>query len=343
MRLVEEEAQLRLGQVPYLGQRLVQPGEHPEHERREEPGLIHDVRQLEDADDPLALGRRSEQVGDVELGLAEEDVGAGLLEHDDRAKEDADRGARHPAVVGEDRLAVVRGEVLERRGEVLEVEQRQVVVVAVLEDEREDRGLRVVEVEDLAEEQRAERVGGGPDLGAELARQRQVLDRVTGRLVRPPERGHPLDDLRVRRVARRRHPRQVALDIGHEDRHARLGQLSGEQLEGLRLAGARGPGDESVAVHHAQRHLDARIVVELARKHRAADHEAGLRKRVTGRHLVVERLVHRSSGGCRRVFSGGGQAYHRGLPARASMDEEATPHEDRRSPRPSRRALRAGR
>ena len=44
---------------------------------------------------------------DVELGLAEEDVGALLLEDDDRAQEHADRRARHPAVVGQDRLALV--------------------------------------------------------------------------------------------------------------------------------------------------------------------------------------------------------------------------------------------
>ena len=77
------------GRSPDLGQALVQLGEHPEHERREQPGLVHDVRQLEDADDPLALGRRPQQVLDLELGLAEEDVGALLLEHDDRAQQHA--------------------------------------------------------------------------------------------------------------------------------------------------------------------------------------------------------------------------------------------------------------
>ncbi len=155
---------------PASGRRLVQLGEHPEHERREEARLVHDVRQLEDADDALALGRRAQEVLDLELGLAEEDVGALLLEDDDRAQEHADRRARHPAVVGQDRLALVGREELQGRREVLEVEQRQVVVVAVLEDEGEDRGLRLVEVEDLAEQQRPERVDRRPDLGAELAR-----------------------------------------------------------------------------------------------------------------------------------------------------------------------------
>ena len=119
---------------------------------------------------PWPSGVGPQQVVDVELRLAEEDVGALLLEHDDRAQEHADRGARHAAVVGEDGLALVGREELERGGEVLEVEQRQAVVVAVLEDQGQDRGLGLVEVQDLAHQQRAERVDRGPDLGAELAR-----------------------------------------------------------------------------------------------------------------------------------------------------------------------------
>ena len=71
--------------------------------------------------------------------------------------------------------------------EVLEVEQRQVVVVAVLEDERQDARLRLVEVEDLAEQERPERMDGRADLRAELAGERQELDRVPGRLERQAE------------------------------------------------------------------------------------------------------------------------------------------------------------
>ena len=167
-------------------------------------------------------------------------------------------------------------EELEGRRQVLEVEQRQVVVVAVLEDQREDRGLGVVEVQDLAEQQRPERVDRRPDLGAELARQRQELDRVAGRLERPGQRGDALHDLRVGRVAGRREAGQVALDVGDEDRHAGLRELAGEELEGLGLAGPGGARDEPVAVEHRQRDLHARVVDELAVVHRAADDEARL-------------------------------------------------------------------
>ena len=184
----KKKAQLRLRQVADLGQDRVQLGEHPEHERAEQARLVHDVRQLEDADDapaPSAVVRRRSR--DVELGLAEEDVGALLLEGHDRADQHAERRARHPAVVGQDRLALVGAEVLQGRRQVGQVEQRQGVVVAVLEDERQDRGLGVVQVEHLAQQQRAEAVDGRPDLGAELAAQRQELDRMAGRLERPVE------------------------------------------------------------------------------------------------------------------------------------------------------------
>ena len=129
----------------------------------------------------------------------------------------------------------------------------------------------------------------------------------------------------VRRVARRREAGQVALDVGDEDRHAGLRQLAGEQLQRLGLAGARGARDEAVAVEHRQRDLHARVIHELAIVHRAADDEARLAERVAGRHRVVERLIHGSSG-CARVGSRAGrQAYHRcppEQPLRAGETEE---------------------
>ena len=63
------------------------------------------VRQLEQADDAAALLVGADEVHHVELGLAEEDVGALLLEHHDRAQQDADRGRGHSAVLLEERLA----------------------------------------------------------------------------------------------------------------------------------------------------------------------------------------------------------------------------------------------
>src|SRR5438034_5868198 len=150
-----------------------------------------------------------------------------------------------------------------------------------------------------------------PDLGAERPRQRQELDRVAGRLEGPVERLGSLDDLRVRRVAGDGDPGDVALDVGHEDGDARLRQLAGEELKGLRLARAGRPGDQAVASHHRQRDLDASVVGELAVEHRAADDEAGLGQGVALAHLVVEGLIHGLGSRWAADFRGGPEAYHR--------------------------------
>ena len=240
-----------------------------------------------------AVRRRS---ADVELELAEEDVGALLLEDDDRAEQHADRRFRHPAVLGEDRLALVRREELEGRRQVLQVEQRQVVVVAVLEDQREDRCLGLVEIEDLAEEQRPERADGGPDLRPELAAEATGTrpDGRTHRTARPSDVG-TLDRPSGSSLRRRGQAGEVALDVQDEHGHARLRQLTGEELQGLGLAGARCARHQPVAVHHRQRDLDAGLVGELALVHRAADDDRRLIEGVAGAHGLDEGVVHRSS------------------------------------------------
>ena len=56
---------------------------------------------------------------------------------------------------------------------------------------------------------------------------------------------------------------QVALDVGHEDRHADFREVFGQGLQGHGLAGAGGAGDQAVAV--GQRRAAARSVVEAFR------------------------------------------------------------------------------
>ena len=55
-----------------------------------------------------------------------------------------------------------------------------------------------------------------------------------------------------------RQPGQVALDVGHQHRHAGRRQLLGDHLQRLRLAGARGAGDQAVPVDGGQRDADLR-------------------------------------------------------------------------------------
>src|SRR5262249_1040544 len=121
---------------------------------------------------PLGL----HQVVEIELGLSEEGERPLLLELDHLALQDADGGLRHAAValqVG----GALAGEILEHGAQVVEVEELELAVVAVLEDEREHAGLSVVQVEHLREQERSERRYRGPALGSGSTREAQKLDR----------------------------------------------------------------------------------------------------------------------------------------------------------------------
>ena len=197
---------------------------------------------------------------------------------DDRAQEHADRRARHPAVVGQDRLALVgRRGTSASRSRSLRSSSGRSLSSQYLKTSGEDRGLRLVEVEDLAEQQRPERVDRRPDLGAELARQRQELDRVAGRprtssratctrsttfgLVASPGAARPV-----------RSPLMSATKTGTPA----FDSWPARSCRVLVLPVPGGAGDQAVAVEHRQRDLDARVVDELAVEHRAADDEARL-------------------------------------------------------------------
>ena len=188
VRLVEEEDELRLVEVAGLGQLLEQLGDQPHERRREEPRLVLHGRQLEAGDDAAAVRGGADEVGDVELGLAEELVAAARLEPDEAAQKHADGRGREPADPLELFLARVRLEEGEQRPQVGQVEQRQALLVRVMEDEREALLLRLVRVEDLGEQLRAEVGDGRPHrhAGADPA-EREVLDREPARLEREAE------------------------------------------------------------------------------------------------------------------------------------------------------------
>jgi hypothetical protein len=93
---------------------------------------------------------------------------------------------------------------------------------------------------------------------------------------------------RAARVARLGHAGQVALDVGHEHRHAGRGQLLGDPLQRLGLAGAGGAGDQAVAVDHPQRQLDRGRGDNRAIVHAAAEIERGPVGGVRGRDRLRE-------------------------------------------------------
>ena len=100
------------------------------------------------------------------------------------------------------------------------------------------------------------------------------------------------DDLGVGRVAGRADAGDVALHVDREDRDAERGQLAGEDLEGLGLAGAGRAGDKPVPIDPGQRDLDAHVLQDLVAEHRRAQRQGRLVQRIAGGHLVAKGLVH---------------------------------------------------
>jgi hypothetical protein len=91
VRLVEKKTRRGLSRSPILGQLLEELGDEPHEHGGPEGRLVLDGRELEARDDPAAVGRRAEQVGHVELWLAEELRAAARLESDERPEENTDR------------------------------------------------------------------------------------------------------------------------------------------------------------------------------------------------------------------------------------------------------------
>ena len=197
---------------------------------------------------------RAQEVLDVELGGAEERIGLLLLELDDLADDDPGGGGRDAAVLGHLGLALVRVEVVQQCAEVGEVDERQLLVIGVFEGQRKDRLLRLVEVQHLGQQNRAEAGDRCPQPDPlAIAVKGEELDRERLRcVVRETDDLRPGGQLLVG-LGGGGQAADVALDVADEDRDAGVAQLLGEHLECLRLAGAGGTRHQPVPVHHCQR------------------------------------------------------------------------------------------
>mmetsp|Transcript_120347 Transcript_120347/g.334872 ORF Transcript_120347/g.334872 Transcript_120347/m.334872 type:complete len:374 (+) Transcript_120347:42-1163(+) len=246
MGLVEEEHQLRLVQVAHFGQRLEQLGQHPQQEARVQPRRVHQLVGGEDVDDAQAtIGLH--EIGDVEHGLAEEAVTTLGFDLQQAALDRADAGRRDVAVLRRE-LARVVADILQRGAQVLQVQQQQALVVGDLEHQLQHAGLGLVERQHAAQQQRAHVGHGGAHRMALLAEH-------------VPERGGAGDGLgRLQptvlqggqqlfaRFAGLADAGQVALHIGHEDRHPKAREALRQGLQADGLAGAGRAGDQAVAV-----------------------------------------------------------------------------------------------
>ena len=80
-----------LSRVSDLGKALEELGDEPHEHGRPQAGPVLHGRQLEAGDDAAPVGGGAQEIGDVELGLAEELGAPARLERDERAQEHADR------------------------------------------------------------------------------------------------------------------------------------------------------------------------------------------------------------------------------------------------------------
>ena len=249
MGLVEEEDELGFVEVAGFRQLLEQFGEQPEQEGRVERRRLNQFFGGEHVDDAAAVAIDLHQVVDVEHRLAEEDVAALLFQRQQAALDGTDRRRGDVAILGGEVLGVV-ADVLDHGAQVLEVEQQQALVVGDLEHQLQHAGLRVVEVEQAGEQQRAHVGNRRAHRNAVLAEDVPEGDRIGIR-----SEAFEAEVLQARLQFRRdnaggAHAGEVTLDVGHEHRHAGVGEAFRHRLQSHRLAGTGGAGDQAMAVGH---------------------------------------------------------------------------------------------
>ena len=259
MRFVEKEYELRLVGVADLRQPLVELGQEPQQHRRIELRRAEEPIRCEDVDD-AASPARLEQILDVQHRLADEAIGALLLERQQSALDCANRGGGYIAVTGRELLRVV-ADVAEQRAQIFQVEQQQTVVVGKFESERQHARLGVVELQNSGPQQRSEIAGRRANRVALLAENVPENGRKAGETRRlDADELQPLLELR-RGHAGLAHTSQVTLDVRHEDRNADGREALGDDLQRDGLPGAGRAGDEAVAVGQCRQQAKLQFAV----------------------------------------------------------------------------------
>ena len=248
--LVKEEHQLGLVGVADFRELLVQVRQHPQQEGGVQARRIHQLVSRQNVDHPLGA-HGLHHVIDVEHGLAKEVAAALLLDLQQAALDSADAGRADVAVVGGELLGVL-AHIRQHGAQVLQVEQQHAVVIGDLEDQVEHAHLRVVQIQHAAQQQGTHVGDGGAHRVALLAKHipqgggaGQGLGQVNAALLQGG--GQLAADLAGLADAG-----QIALDIGHEHRHANARETLGQCLKGYSLARAGCAGDEPVSIGEAR-------------------------------------------------------------------------------------------
>ena len=157
------------------------------------------------------------------------------------------------------------GEIAEHGAQILQIDEQHAVIVGHAEGDGQHAALHVGQPQQ-PRQQVGPHVGNGDANGHAVAAEHIPQAHVaTPRLPAVSAQGSRALAYFLGIVARLGHAGDVALHVSHEHRHAGLGEPFGQHLHGDRLARARGPCNEPMAVRLVQqqvtgvlalRHLD---------------------------------------------------------------------------------------
>ena len=151
MRFVEKEDQLRFLRIAHFRQLFKKLRQHPQQKRRIQLRRANQFVRRQDVDHALPLRIRLHQVVKIQRRFAEKFLAALLLNLDQPALDRADARRRNISVLGLE-FGRMLAHMLQHGLQVLEIQQQQPIVVRDLEDQRQHAGLRVVQIQQTAEE-----------------------------------------------------------------------------------------------------------------------------------------------------------------------------------------------
>ncbi len=154
MRLVEEEHQHRLFRITHLRHHFKQLRQQPQQKRCVQLRRLHQLVRRENIDHPATAVPGLQQVLQIERRLAEELVSSLLLNRQQPALDRPNARRRNVPVMCPNLIGVVRHE-LQHRPKIFQVQQQQPVVIRRLEDNAQHSRLRVVQVQQPAQQQRS--------------------------------------------------------------------------------------------------------------------------------------------------------------------------------------------
>ena len=247
MRFIEEEHDLRFGQIAGFRQVLIELGKHPEKECGIKRRMLEQLDAMENVDPAAPVIGGLHPVLHFKGRLPEEQVAALILQSDQAADDGAHR-LRSDIPVFQAQLLGILGNEAQHGLQILQIQQQEAVFVGNAEGDVEDPCLGLVQAQDAGQEQRTHIADGGADRMAAFSVNIPEAGGIG--LIFPALDGETGDALLhiLRILAGGHHAAQIALDVREEHGHAHVGEALRHDLQSDGLAGAGSAGDEAVPI-----------------------------------------------------------------------------------------------